>query len=52
MTKKVPFDEHRFSSVFIKLYNRLFMMEDSKYLPPKFSTALKDLAKDYGCFEK
>lgn len=27
-------------------------MEDNKYLPPKYSYALKDLADDFGCFEK
>jgi hypothetical protein len=27
-------------------------MEDYKYLPPKFSYALKDLASDYGVFER
>ena len=27
-------------------------MEDFKYLPPKFSYALKDLAIDYGVYER
>ena len=27
-------------------------MEDFKYLPPKYSYALKDLASDYGVFER
>lgn len=27
-------------------------MEDFKYLPPKFSFSLKDLATDYGVFER
>jgi hypothetical protein len=27
-------------------------MEDMKYLPPKFSYSLKDLAEYYGVFEK
>ena len=48
----VPFDDHRFQQIFIKLYNRLFMQEDYKYLPPKFSYALKDLASDLGVFER
>jgi hypothetical protein len=48
----VPFDEHRFHNVFTKLYNRLFTMEDQKYLPPKYSYALKELASDYGIYER
>jgi hypothetical protein len=48
----VPFDDHRFQQIFIKLYNRLFTQEDVKYLPPKFSYALKDLASDLGIFER
>jgi hypothetical protein len=48
----VPFDDHRFQSIFIKLYNRLFTQEEFKYLPPKFSYALKDLASDLGIFER
>lgn len=36
----------------MKLYNRLFTQEDYKYLPPKFSYALKDLATDLGVFER
>lgn len=27
-------------------------MEEFKYLPPKFSYAMKDLALDYGIFER
>ena len=27
-------------------------MEDYKYLPPKFSYSMKDLALDYGVFER
>jgi hypothetical protein len=27
-------------------------MEDNKYLPPKYSYALKDLAADFDCFER
>ena len=30
----------------------MFKMEDYKYLPPKYSYALKDLATDYGVFER
>ena len=40
----VPFDEDRFQQIFTKLYNRLFVMEEYKYLPPKFSYSMKDLA--------
>ena len=48
----MPFDEHRFSHIFIKLYNRMYTMEEFKYLPPKYSYALKDLAIDFGVFER
>ncbi len=48
----MPFDEHRFQSIFMKLYLRLFREEEFKYLPPKFSYALKDLASDLGVFER
>ena len=36
----------------MKLYHRLFTQEEFKYLPPKFSYALKDLASDLGVFER
>ena len=39
-------------AIFSKLYNRMYIMEDYKYLPPKYSYALKDLASDLGIFEK
>ena len=32
--------------------NKMFTMEEHKYLPPKFSYALKDMAKYYDIFEK
>ena len=48
----VPFDEIRFQHIFSKLYNRIFVMEEYKYLPPKYSYSLKDLATDYGVFER
>ena len=34
-----------------KLYARLFTMEKIKYLPPKYSYAMKDLAEFLGIFE-
>ncbi len=37
---------------FARFYQKLFTMDESKYLPPKFSYALKDLASYYGVFEK
>jgi len=37
---------------FKRLYNKLFSMEETKYLPPKFSYACKDMAHYYGVFEK
>jgi hypothetical protein len=48
----VPFDEIRFQHIFSKLYNRMFTMEDYKYLPPKYSYSMKDLATDFGVFER
>ena len=30
----------------------MFTMEEYKYLPPKYSFALKDLATDFGVFER
>ena len=36
----------------MKLYNRMFTMEEYKYLPPKYSFAMKDLATDFGVFER
>jgi hypothetical protein len=37
--------------VLTKLYARIFTMEQVKYLPPKFSHALKDLTTFLGIFE-
>ena len=48
----VPFDDIKFSKLFMKLYNKMFVMEEYKYLPPKYSYALKDLAVDLGVYEK
>ena len=50
--KNVPFDEMKFQKIFMKLYNKIFIMEENKYLPPKYSYALKDLASDLGVFER
>ena len=30
----------------------MYVMEEFKYLPPKFSYSMKDLAMDYGIFER
>lgn len=38
------FDDAKFTKVFTKLYARLVTMDQHKYLPPKFSSTLKDLA--------
>lgn len=45
------FDDIKFGKVLTKLYARLFTMEQTKYLPPKYSYALKDLADFLGIFE-
>jgi len=45
------FDDIKFGKVLTKLYARLFTMEQVKYLPPKYSFAMKDLAEYLGIFE-
>jgi hypothetical protein len=45
------FDDIKFGKVLTKLYARLFTMEKVKYLPPKYSYAMKDLAEYLGIFE-
>lgn len=45
------FDDIKFGKVLTKLYARMFTMEKVKYLPPKFSYAMKDLAEFLGIFE-
>jgi hypothetical protein len=45
------FDDIKFGKVLTKLYARLFSMEEMKYLPPKFSYAMKDLTQFLGIFE-
>jgi hypothetical protein len=45
------FDDIKFGKVLTKLYARLFTMEQFKYLPPKYSYSLKDLAEFLGIFE-
>ena len=37
------FDDLKFGKVLTKLYTKLYSMEHVKYLPPKFSHAMKDL---------
>ena len=39
-----------FRNYFSKLYTKLFKMDHNKYLPPKYSHALKDLAEYFGVF--
>ena len=50
--KLVTLDEPQFSSYFAKLYSKIVSYENQKYIPPKFSYAIKDLAEDYGLIEK
>ena len=45
------FDDIKFGKVLTKLYARLFTMEQTKYLPPKFSFSLKDLTEYLGIYE-
>ena len=44
------FGELKFEKIFKKLYTRLSTNDNWKYLPPKFSYALKDLALFFGIF--
>ena len=41
----------KFGKVLTKLYARLYSCEEHKYMPPKYSFALKDLAVFLGIFE-
>ena len=43
-----PVDEARFQFYFSKLFSTLTKMEESKYLPPKFSECAQELASMYG----
>lgn len=49
--KGEKFDDIRFGKVLTKLYARLYSSEENKYLPPKYSFALKELAVFLGIFE-
>ena len=44
--------EQTFPAHFMKQFKRMYVMEDQKYLPPKYSYALKDLAKYYDCYSQ
>lgn len=44
------FSDIKFENVFKKLYYKLSQNDNSKYLPPRFSYAIKDLAEYYGIF--
>ena len=45
------FDDIKFGKVLTKLYAKIYSMEELKYLPPKFSYAMKDLTSFLGIFE-
>ena len=49
--KGEKFDDIKFGKVLTKLYARLYSFEEHKYMPPKYSFALKDLAVFLGIFE-
>ena len=42
--------DEKFDKAFKKLYSRLTYNDNCKYLPPRFSYAMKDLAEYYGIF--
>ncbi len=46
------FDDELFIKYFSRFYQKLYELEESKHLPPKFSYALKDLATHFDVFEK
>ena len=39
------FDDNKFVKYFRKIYSKLSLMEKVKYLEPKFTTSVKDLAE-------
>ena len=41
-----PIEPEKFQRGFTKLYKKLFKLEDQKYLPPKFSYSVKQMAVD------
>ncbi len=45
------FDDIKFGKLLTRLYAKMFTMEGIKYLPPKFSFALKDLSEYLGIYE-
>jgi len=45
-------DESNFQRHFAKLYSRMYSLEKTKYLPPKYSYGLKELCQYLGIFEK
>ena len=49
--KGEKFDDIKFGKVLTKLYARLYSCEEQKYMPPKYSFALKELAEFLGIFE-
>lgn len=48
MTVLEAFDDSTFEKYFKKFFLKLLQLEDNKYLPPKFTTALKDLSGYFG----
>lgn len=47
-----PFDDALLAKYFARFYQKLYQMDELKYLPPRFSYAMKDLATHYGIYEK
>ncbi len=48
MAKSVEvFEDLTFEKYFRKFYIKLVQCEDNKYLPPKFSNSIKDLANHF-----
>ncbi len=45
------FDDVSLAKYFKKFYERIVVLDENKYLAPRFSAALKDLAVHFGIFE-
>ena len=48
LTQPEQLDQNQVKLHFIKNYRKLISLETNKYLPPKFSFALRDIAQHYG----
>jgi hypothetical protein len=45
----VEFDDERLQTMLVKVYSKLHKMEQVKYMPPRFTDSMKEIAKYLGC---